>query len=210
MVKLENQLEIIDFSIEMMKAAGDSKLSQYQRNAQIMHQNVNNFYHKALRPHRFAYQVYSKVPLSRGTIQTLVQNMMARLNAFEKNLEKLNELGIEYNAQQSLEIIKDRIQRLTEGGRYKHLRRILRVTRYIMVRINEEILEKDLVENQEVLKYYHKAANRLFRANDLKSVRCYALWALKRRHIHMHSFEEYIINAEFNAEKWETESISRV
>jgi hypothetical protein len=41
---------------------------------------------------------------------------------------------------------------------------------------------------------YEAAANSLFRANDSKSVRCLALWALKRRHVHPHSFEKQVLN----------------
>jgi hypothetical protein len=72
---MESQLEIIDFAIEMMKAAEDPKLNSFEKNAKIMHQNVENFYKQALKPHRFAYKVYSKVPLSNGTVATLQDNM---------------------------------------------------------------------------------------------------------------------------------------
>ena len=42
---------------------------------------------------------------------------------------------------------------------------------------------------------YENAANTLFRANDSRSVRCYAIWALKRRHIHKHTFEKQIMKS---------------
>lgn len=206
----ERQLEIIDFSVEMLRASESDKLDQFKRNQKIMHDNVNNFYEKALKPHRYAYQVYSKVPLSRGTVKTLQQNMLARFNAFSRSLNQLNKLGLGFNATRARDIIKNRIQRINKAGRYQHLRRILRVARYIMVKINMRIVEKDLGKNEAVLEHYHKAANRLFRANDSRSVRCYALWALKRRHLHIHPFEQNIVSKAVNVNKWNSDSINRV
>lgn len=36
------------------------------------------------------------------------------------------------------------------------------------------------------------------------------MWALKRRHIHIHPFEENIVNGKINMKKWESESLPKV
>lgn len=93
----------------MLRATEDPRFEQFEKNAQIMHNNVNNFYLKALKPHRYAYSVFSKTPISRGTLNTLQQNMLAKYNAFCRSLHKMNQLGLGFQANKAREIIKDRI-----------------------------------------------------------------------------------------------------
>lgn len=65
---LEEMLEIIDYSVETMKVTNHPDLEEFERNQEIMHRNVNNFYQKVMKPHRYAYLVFSRVPLSEGTV----------------------------------------------------------------------------------------------------------------------------------------------
>jgi hypothetical protein len=192
---MESQLEIIDFAIEMMKAAEDPKLNSFEKNAKIMHQNVENFYKQALKPHRFAYKVYSKVPLSNGTVATLQDNMQAKLGEFKTALAAMNAGGLGYNPTVALRRINRLSGKITNRGGYRRLRRVLRLSRGIMVQINKRVVQKGLNTNATFVVSYEQGANTLFRANDSRSVRCYAIWALKRRHIHAHNFEKNIINS---------------
>lgn len=189
---MEDQLEIIDFAVEMLRAAGDSKLDQFERNQKVMHRNVRSFY-GAMRPHRFAYKVYSKVPVSQGTVATLQENMLAKLTTSNQALDGLNALGLNWRGNNSRQILRNRINRITRNGRYSSLRRVLRVARHIMVQVNKRAIQSNLSTNPVFLPAYHNLADSLFRANDSRSVRCLAIWALKRRHIHPHKFEEKIL-----------------
>jgi hypothetical protein len=95
--EFEWQLEVIDFSVEMLRAAGDENLEMMERNQKVMHKNVKNFYKTQLQPARYAYGVFSKVPLSQGTVGTLQENMRTKLNAFEASLESMNGAGLGLN-----------------------------------------------------------------------------------------------------------------
>lgn len=137
---LEDQLEIIDFAVEMMRVAEDDKLGEFEKNQKIVHNNVNNFFRKALKPHRYAYNVYSRVPISQGTVDTLSDNMIDKLKEFRVELRAMNRMGIEFRANQQMRTIARSARRIDRDGRYQRLRTILRQSRRIMVRINREVI----------------------------------------------------------------------
>jgi hypothetical protein len=193
--KFEWQLEVIDFSVEMLRAAGDDNLEMFERNQKVMHRNVKNFYKTQLAPARFAYKVFSKVPVSQGTVDTLQKNMKAKLSTFETALTAMNHADLDLNLKQNLRRINRNINRIgRRGNRYNNLRRVLRQSRIAFVKINRNVVDKELNKSADFMVHYEAAANALFRVNDAKSVRCLALWALKRRHIHPHAFERQVLN----------------
>lgn len=59
---------VIDYSILLMKTTNHPDLVEFERIQEIMYQNVNDFYEKVMKPHRYAYEVFSRFPLSSGTI----------------------------------------------------------------------------------------------------------------------------------------------
>jgi len=206
---LEGQLEVIDFAVEMMRVANDDKLKDFEKNQGIVRTNVRNFYRKALQPHRFAYKVFSRVPISQGTVATLSDNMIDKLHAFRVNLRAMNKLGLTFRANKQMTIIARNARRLNSDGRYQRLRTILRQSRRIMVLINRETIQKNLHNNVEFLGLYESASNNLFRANDSRSVRCLGIWALKRRSIHVLPFENKILNGEVSV-RWNTQSVGEL
>jgi hypothetical protein len=206
---LEGQLEVIDFAVEMMRVANDDKLKEFEKNQNIVRTNVRNFYKKALAPHRFAYKVFSRVPISQGTVATLSDNMIDKLHEFRVNLRAMNALGLSFRANNQMRIIARNARRLNSNGRYERLRTILRQSRRVMVIINRETIQKNLQQNSAFLGLYESASNNLFRANDSRSVRCLGIWALKRRTLHVLPFENKILNGEIS-ERWNTQSVSEL
>ena len=71
-----------------------------------------------------------------------------------------------------------------------------------MILINQAVIDNSLDENDGFLDAYEEAANALFRANDSRSVRCLSIWALKRRHIHKHPFEQRVMSKYNLQRKW--------
>lgn len=167
-----------------------------------MHQNVENFYNQALKPHRYAYKVYSKVPISTGTIATLRDNMSEKLIAFRASLDVMNKAGLDFNPRATLNGLNRKIGRIGGNRSYSILRQILRASRFIFVHINRRVIQKSLNTDAGFLTAYETGANELFRANDSRSVRCYALWALKRRHLHKLPFEKKILGQKI-LEQWD-------
>lgn len=199
---LEDQLEIIDFSVEMLRIAQHPQLANFEKNQAIVHENVKNFYSDVLKPHRFAYNIYSKVPISQGTVSTMQVNMVDKLRDFSNQLREMNKLGLEFRANEYIQYLARNVRRLDDEGANERLRNILLLSRRAMVKINQEVIEKELNKNANFLTFYENAANALFRANDSKSVRCLAIWALKRRQIEPKNFETNIMNEEEFKNKW--------
>eukprot|EP00178_Gracilaria_changii_P011137 TRINITY_DN3195_c0_g1_i4.p1 TRINITY_DN3195_c0_g1~~TRINITY_DN3195_c0_g1_i4.p1 ORF type:complete len:217 (+),score=35.10 TRINITY_DN3195_c0_g1_i4:1879-2529(+) len=135
--------------------------------------------------------------------------MIDKLKEFRVELRAMNRMGIEFRANQQMRTIARSARRIDRDGRYQRLRTILRQSRRIMVRINREVIQKDLQDNAEFLARYEAASNNLFRANDSKSVRCLAIWALKRRSIHPQAFENRILNGTV-ANRWNTDGVENL
>lgn len=133
------------------------------------------------------------MPLSEGTVETLEKNMVHKAREFRLALKTMNdEYNVEYNGDGHVRDLIKTIRGLSgeEANPVASLRKSLRISRKIMVHLNREILEKELHNNEDFARLYEKAANLLFRANDSRSVRCLALWALKRRIVKQTVFAE--------------------
>lgn len=191
--ELEKRLDILNFHIQVLEASNDPLAENYRTQLKAFSKNAKNFYENILKPHRYYYGVFTKVPLSEGTVETLEKNMVQKAREFRTELRTMNdEFNVEYNGNGHVRKLIQTIRGLSgeDASPVQSLRKSLRISRKIMVHLNREILEKELHNNEEFSQVYERAANLLFRANDSRSVRCLALWALKRRIVKQTVFAE--------------------
>lgn len=202
----EDGLEYIEMAIQVMRVTEHADLEEFERNQEILIKNVNNFYTKALKPHRYEYEVFSRVPVASATVSTLSDNMIDKLKEFRVEARGLRREGLNYFPRQEIRNMAINTRRLDRDEHNKRLRQVIRESRRVMVRYNREIIQRDLEENDAVMERYEAASNALFRANASKSFRCHAIWALNRRNIVPQQFERRVLEKEV-PDRWESESI---
>lgn len=185
-------IDVIDFGklVEMKSGEKGEKRWPVRREAK-------KFFETFLKPARYYYGVFNKAPLVNNSVITLQNNMITRLNTFTAALSEMNKLGLNTNGfNRKVRALVNNIRNVSKKSKDQHraLRRVLTISRNIMILINKRAVAKGLQNNEEFMAKYNEAANALFRAGEARSIRCLALWALKRRDVEPTRFENQVIN----------------
>jgi len=145
-------------------------------------------------PHRIFYKDFNKLPVADGTIDTLQDNMRDKLDEFTKALDDMNDLGLGIDFGDAIRSIENRIDRLQEDRPRRHLRQIRKIITRMMKHINSIAYKNGLFEDEEFITAYNKAADYLYRKNEVISVYCLALWAQAKLLLKETVFETRVIN----------------
>lgn len=208
-LNFEGSLEVVDFAVEVMLASEHSSALDAERFREEQRERVNDFYWNKLRPHRFFYKVFSKVPLVRASVETLQRNMMDKVGDCLVEAEALKELGLEYYPEDELKQIAVNIRRLNKDHQYKRLQLIRSQAKAIIAHYAQEIEEKQLESNGEVMGHFNAAIDAILRVDGSLSLNWHAFWALKRRDIVPQHFELEVLNKGLGSE-WEGEKAAEL
>lgn len=187
MQKLELELIFLQGSLESVDY---ENLQDLKDKIEDIIGEMDGFNEDVLKPFRFQYHLFAKVPLSRGAMKTLKKELKMKYQESADALNVLKEKGLTFpDSSRYLQSILDSCNNVDIDNRYGRLVRIVYVAEILLIQASRQSVNQGLIEDPTYRAAYDEMSMALFRRGDHISLHCLAVWALRRRLVYPQLFE---------------------